>query len=430
MNTRLFPRILILSHDPFSFESSNGRTLGEYFVDYDKNSLLQLFINSFPLDMIDCSYCQIDEEKIIKGKTVATFKKRQYGDLSSSLNNSFHRSQRKKVKKNPFTCLLRNTLWNLNFRITKYLDEQISQFKPDVLLVQVGDAPFLLKIAMIIAKKYSLKLVVFNTEDYPLKTWNYLHKENGFSFLYPIYRKKIVKSYKKLIGFSHACIYNSQSLADDFENFCKSKAPFVLMPSTNYNVQPQKPFEKNILYAGNLAGKRYEILAMASDVMNKISKDLKLDIYAMTLPENSETMLKSRSNVRLHKPVSYSDLQILMSKCWCLINVENTSEYYVHDRKHEFSTKIVDFLAAKKPFIVFGDRTMAFSKHLIENDCAIFVSNENELLEAIKNLLQNYHHFDYKISNASVVVDRYHSLSKNRQKMIEILTGVIDGAQG
>src|SRR5574344_589434 len=60
------PNVLVISNDPFSKENANGRTLGNFFLDYPKGQLAQLFLNDAPLDLIDCPYFQISDRNLFE----------------------------------------------------------------------------------------------------------------------------------------------------------------------------------------------------------------------------------------------------------------------------------------------------------------------------------------------------------------------------
>ena len=87
---------------------------------------------------------------------------------------SFLQSPRSSVRKNPLTCLLRDHLWRSKTWSTKRFWRWVTSFNPQVVLLQAGDMPYLYDLALIVCQKTQSKLVIYNSEDYYFKTWNYM----------------------------------------------------------------------------------------------------------------------------------------------------------------------------------------------------------------------------------------------------------------
>ena len=173
--------ILVISFNCFEESSSNGRALGSLFKLIENEiNISQIFIKQGKPDMMSGKYCFIDEYKLFKNffsinRSASFFSV----DLSSERkeladDNFAFKSIHKEIKKTPFKMMCRNIVWSLASLNTKSIIKWSKNIKPDYVVLQAGDLPFLYKLSIKIAKANHSSLVFYTSENYPFKKTNYV----------------------------------------------------------------------------------------------------------------------------------------------------------------------------------------------------------------------------------------------------------------
>jgi len=381
----MLPNVLVISNDPFSKENANGRTLGNFFLDYPKGQLAQLFLNDAPLDLIDCSYFQISDRNLLEHFTkfnkVGLIRKYNAGPASFSQNG--HPS----VKKNPWTSLLRDKLWKTKAWSTKRLWSWIYSFKPSIIVLQASDMPYLYDLALIVAKKTQSKLVIYNSEDYYFKTWNYMLDENGHKNLYPRFHRRFCKVFEKAMAYASLCIYNSEYLQEDYQKAFPNSKSEVLYTLSTWKPTPYVPKEGRFqaTYFGNISDGRADSLIEVANALASLNKPYSFDVYGPVWRDEDLQKLQSCPNLRYHKPVSYDQVRQLAEDSDLLVHVESFDPFIARDRKNAFSSKIMDCLASGRPFLLYAPKEMAQSRFLLGSRAsAYFAMSFSSLSEAIR----------------------------------------------
>lgn len=415
------PRVLVLANDPFSLENSNGRTLGNFFLDYPKEQLAQLFLNADPLDMIDCRYFQISDRSLLRHFThfSKVGQERHYDPHPLVDSNSAHPS----VKKNPYTCLLRDHLWKTKAWSTSRFWSWVSHFDPQVILLQAGDMPYLFDLALIVKKKTNAKLVIYNSEDYYFKTWNYMLDENGHKALYPKFHRRFYSAFRKAMEVASLAIYNSEYLQEDYQKEFPGVHSEVLYTSTTWTPTPYVPKEGffQVTYFGNISDGRAEGLIDIANALALIKRPYSFDVYGNVSRKEDKTKLLGCSGLHLHDPVPYSELRSIADASDLLVHVESFDPYLAKDRKNAFSTKIADCLASGRPFLVYAPKEMAMSRYLEKTHSAYLVSSRNDLSDVLTLIEANRRATKDASANAQTIVDKNHRIDCNNKRLTALL---------
>lgn len=417
----MLPNVLVISSDPFSKENANGRTLGNLFYGYPTDQIAQLFLNDAPLDMIDCRYFQISDQMMLDH--FRRFKKVGIERKYSSDPPSFLQNTRPSVRKNPWTCLLRDRLWRTKAWSTQSFWVWVNSFKPSVVLLQANDMPYLYDLAKIVADKTNSKLVMYNSEDYYFKTWNYLRDENGHKSLYPKFHKRLCKAFKKAFDASSYVVYNSEYLKRDYEAAGLTKPSEVIYMSSDWVATPYVPKEGRfqVTYFGNLSDGRTKSILELADGLASLRKPYSFDVYGTAFSQNDLAQLKESQLLHYHEPVPYFQLQQIARDSDLLVHVESSNPFIAKDRKNAFSTKIADCLASGRLFLLYAPKEMAQSRYLLENRCGLVASTKEELVGVLKRFLKNP---SLCAKNEIEVAAKRRSLITNADKFKDILSAL------
>ena len=156
------PKVLVISNECFSKTSSNGRTLGNFFVGWPKERLAQFYLTGMP----DSHYCdrhfQVSDQQALNaligrenkgGEVVPTNEENVPAQFSKS---------GKKTTRNALTMLGRNAIWSSGAWQKNGYWNWVDAFKPDIVLLQAGDCAFMYDLAAKTAKRQNAKLVIYN----------------------------------------------------------------------------------------------------------------------------------------------------------------------------------------------------------------------------------------------------------------------------
>lgn len=414
-------KILIISNNCFSKTNSNGRTLGNFFVGYSNENLAQFYLQSDEPDFDICqNYFFASDLSVVKSFVKRTAAGSMvYKKTKEKSNNADIPSTQRKIPRNPFTMLLRNFFWKRKAWRGNF-NNWVKEFSPEVVLLQAGDAPFLYNIAVEVAKKYEIPLIIYNSEDYYFKNYNYFRNSGITAMFYPIFRRKLKKSVKKAIGYASKSIYISEDLKDIYDKEFNRPSEVIY---TSTDVKPVfKNTDKPIFsYLGNLGLDRHIGLIKIANALKRINPDYKLDVYGKIPNDNVKKDFDECQAVNYCGLVTYERVKEVIAESMLVFHTESNDEFYCKDLCHGFSTKIADSLASGTCFCIFAPEMLSCTKYIKKNKCGCVISDEDKLEEDLRDLINNKNLREEYIKNALIMVEKNHQVNKNREKMIKLI---------
>lgn len=399
----MFDKYLFISQSDLSMQDSNGRTLSDYFG-FLKCEQRYSFCTKRNNPKFDSKHTFCIDEKLL-------FKKKNIHREGVEINVEKTVPPKTKILKNPLTCLLRNFAWNLSFPFWKFkLKKWLSEIAPNVIVFNSGDFIFLHKLACFIHKYTKAKFVIFNTEDYSFKTWNYLHDERGYKFLYPMFRKLLVRNYNKSFGSADLVIHNTKGLCDEYSACYKNtKQIYLLHPSVikpDIKKRISEITSHDFYYCGNLDKQRDVTICLFSDLLTKYNYPGKIIING---PASADSILElsKKRNIVYCGCITYSQVLAEIDKKRILLSVNSLNPYHLIDKKHGFSTKISDYISSLNLIFHIG----------LENDEFIILKN-NELAYLSKNAEEIERNFNNLVNDVTMninpfIKNQYDYASKN-----------------
>lgn len=415
-----YKRLLVLSHNCLSKSGSNGRTLRNYLCGWPVEKIAQLYIHSEKPDFECCQnyFCLTDAsvaKSILNRKTAGTIVSETIGE-----NKKDNRKTRK-LKKNSLIYLIREFMWRSRLWNRRKMNEWISTFDPEIILVQAGDAGFLFGMALDISCKYNAPIVIYNTEGYYFKKKSYLPENKLSNLFYPLLNRYFKAQYKRLAVSAKVQIYNCELLKKDYEKEIPGNHMVVMNASefTDEIVSDEK--NDTIVYAGNLGLLRHRSLIEFAAALQSVNPQMSVDVYGNMPNEQVKKELEQCAGIHLHGFVAYEELQPILKKSSYLLHVESFDSFYREDLRYAFSTKIADSLAVGACLFVYAPDNMAVVQYLDGKEAAVVVTDSNALKETIKNILQNENLRLRYGKNARCLAERNHNLRINREKFQNIL---------
>lgn len=418
MESKNYKRILILSNECLSARTANGRTLANFLVSYPKECLAQFSLQSVSPDFELCEnyFCVSDGEALqafLKGKRVGRRLTRQEEQVIAA--------QGKARGRTALTMLLRDMIWNSGRWKKGGFSDFVREFSPQVILLQAGDCRFMLRLARKIARQYKIPIVVYNSEGYYFKKFDYFRASGVAHWCYPVFRWKLCREFRRLMKHADRVIYNCSALQQDYAKEFDTPSE-LLYTATRLKEEPKVQKDHlQISYLGTLEVGRHASLIQMASVIGRLRSDVKLDVYGKMPNEQVEQELKACHQIRLCGFVDYAKVMQVMHESDILVHAEGFDDFYVEDSKYAFSTKIADSLACGNCFLVYAPSQFACCRYLKEYDAAYVVSDETELELTLKSLLFKQEDRQKKLERAKELVQRNHNAEENAERFARIL---------
>lgn len=416
-------KILIVSNEPFSDTGSNGRTIKNFLLNIPKRDLAQFYLHGTPdREFCDNYFCVSDRDAL----NAFLWRKTQVQAKPASV--AVRSVLAEKPRRSYRNLVLRNIVWQSMLWWKKGFDTFLNAFKPDIVLLQAGDAPFMYKIALKIARRYNAKLMMYNSEHYVLKKRMYASVDRN-PFWHDCLMRSLKAQYRRFMKRADFCIYNTEALERAYQEVYPHQGKSCVLYTTS-EMSPLPDESEGtfrLLYCGNLGVGRERPLNELAKALHEVDGTAKLDIYGKFVSEKSQKLICANPNVVYHGFVDYSEIPDIMSKASILVHCENNDR--LENLRYAFSTKIADSLASTRPFLVYASREYPFVQYLKNNACAHIADTEEELKEVLIRCKEMAYRNKYA-EKAKWIADKNHSKTVNCQKIQGIMDSLFDCDKG
>ncbi|PGY13298.1 hypothetical protein COE23_15715 [Bacillus cereus] len=427
-----YPRVLVVSNNCFSDSNSNGRTLGNFFINWDKDSIAQFYIQAeLPNSNVCENFYRVTDYEVLNSflKFQKCGRKLEKEEITVGSNNTrtdeglekkIH-SFPSKTKKKPHMYILRNLLWYTKKWKIKQLYDWIDAFQPEIILFQAGDSAFMCDIARMLSIKYDIPLMIYNSEDY------YLKDRKSYSLLFHIHRRMLKRSFKKMMNQSKYVVYITDVLKEDFDNKFKTPSEAIFTASS---LKPSNSKKNNkvpvISYLGNVGVERWRSIVEIGRALQKINKDYFIDVYTQKLTLEAEELFTEENGIKFRGAINYGNVVSVMQNSDLLVHAESFSDFIKVDLRHAFSTKVADSLACGTCLFAYGPEEIASIKYLKENDVACVVTEEVELEEKLREIIANKELREYYVEKALKQAQKRHNSKTNSERFENIIRDVVN----
>lgn len=418
------PKVLVISNECFSKTTSNGRTLGNFFVGWPKECLSQFFLVGNPDSYYCNSFFRVSDRQAMN----AVLGKKDIGgvvlanDLSHDTVAQNNGGNGKITERNALTMLCREAVWRTDRWMKSGYWNWVGEFSPDIVLLQAGDCGFMYKIAVETSKRCGSKLVIYNSEAYYYKNFDYFRGKGLAHKLYPIFLKKLRKSLEEAYSMASCIIYICDQLKEQYSKDFTVKSETVFTGSeVRYLAKTKNNAFFTTVYCGNLGLKRHESLIDIAEVLQSISEDLYLDVYGKVPDSTVAVALNNCKGIRTHGLVPYEQVKQTLSDSDLILYVESFDSFYQEDIKFGFSTKIADSLSSGNCFLLYAPNHFACYQYLKNNHAAYTASTKDELYTILKELVTNPKAREKYRDSALELAEKNHRIDKNSKKFQEIL---------
>lgn len=439
-------KVLIISNECFSQNSSNGRTLSLLFDCFPPDCLAQFYLHGTPDRKVCSNYFCVSDQDALNAFLCRRSKKpaaeapqakklqqhvgspqteERSGAASETPEKQLPAAEKtagmqKKTVRSCKNLVLRDIIWRSKRWWDADFSDFLRKFQPEVVLLQAGDSPFMYAIARKIAKKYHARLMMFNTESYVLKQKLFAGAKQK-SFWHLALRHRLRVQYRRFMKKAEHCIYNTQWLEDAYQSrYPHAGKSTVLYGTTEYDFEPCTSDEKrfDVTYCGNLGVGRTAPLYEFAGVLQETIPEAKLHIYGRFLRASEQRAFQSLQNTVYHGLVPYEQVRGILSASTLVFHCENSKR--IENLRYAFSTKIADSLACGRPFLVYASREYPFVQYLEQNNCAHIASDRKELSQMLQRC-KDRTYCDSTIENAGRLAIKNHNAHRNSEIMCRII---------
>lgn len=418
-------KVLILSHNPMSIQTSIGKTLVSLFSAFKKEELCQLYVSASKPERDLCSSCfRITDKSALKG----IFTRQVNGgiveaDEKAPVSQDTARKTMSSANRNkPYIELLRDAVWMFSPWYNKALRRWVSQQKPTCIFVAVGSNKFLYNMALRISKDFSIPVYTYVCDDfYTMKTPR--------SFMGPLWSFLLRRKTRQLLSHSKGVISICPEMSEIYQKEFGCPAATV-MTGTNFTLRKEPKVNTTVTtlrYFGKVSLNRYQSLADIAETIDRINSqqgtDYTLEIYCGAASPTEEKALEKYKCIRMYDFISGKQFEETFFSSDALVHIEAFDEKSIERVRHSVSTKIADSIACGIPLLAYGPKEIASIGHLLRNECAFTATDKNQLESVLKKLFSNYQ-LRYEISQKALKTAlEYHDPEKASNRIKEIVGG-------
>jgi hypothetical protein len=399
-------RVLVVSNGCFSLTDSNGRTLSKLFSGYEPSCLAQVYTYGTPDFLVCKNYYKMTDKSAIK--SFVTRKPGGYPVASDEgIQNSPLTAIRKKTKRTPFRKLVREFIWKYSGWYKGRFMQWLEEFSPEAVLVFAGDGGFIMDCARVVAERFNIPVLIYTTEDYYFKDYNYLTKRK--SLFYKVFYNNLKKAYKKLEKHVAKGFFNTPMLTECYASAFSFPCECLFARSDIEFVQSEAVVDKDnikVSYLGNLGLKRHLPLMDIADALAKVVPGAVLDVYGAA-DDEVKNAFDSNPNISYKGFVNYEDVVDIIHNSDLVVHAEYDEPFNIRDLKAAFSTKIPDSVSSGTPLLMYANESLACTDFLLRNECAFVATGKAELEGVIEEALFDKAKREKVIATAKKIRDEY-----------------------
>lgn len=387
MKQRRCPRLLIISHNPFSQEKNNGKTLLSFFSNWEPESLAQFFItNELPDTSVCCRFFRITDLEILRaaiginnspGGPLPIYVDSPMQDFTPQYSGG---GTKRLIKRRPqWLVTVRDLCWDLGRWKTPALEKWLDEFMPEVVFMQCS-TPALYNIAFWICDRYKIPYFLEITDDYLSPKFSL----NPFFWIYfqrmrrqmtmaiqraekvLVIGEKMRRAYAEKYGGTYQIAMNSVEL-------------------TEYRLPiPRRELVK-MVYTGNLGVGRWKTIEKLGKICSSVPElraRVRLEIYSGTAvsPQIQERLTKGV--MTFCGKLSASEVCRIQEDSDILLHVESFKEKDRYITRYSISTKIGEYLARGRCILALGPPDVASIEYLRDHKLgAVLTSTKTDVIK-------------------------------------------------
>ena len=411
-------KILIISNNVLSPTRNNGKTILSFIEGIDKACVRQLYFNGESPSVEGYSYYQLSDHDVMRGICRKERRGRVWSSVLQKEATAPSAEKPIKVKPSSFLRLSRDILWHNRWKSAKLL-QWLDEFQPDTVFFVAGDSGFAYNITGYIVKRYGARLVTYITDDYIMPRT----KETLFDKLQ---RGRIRKKMLACIKNSQAYFTISALMQKTYQKLTGKPSQIIMnMTPPLYDesvVDPSAVQDKTVmLYAGSLYYGRDSIIGAVADAAVRYNsskkpdqKAVQINIYSNATPQAESLRLFEREGCcAFCGSLSFSELKTAINQADVLLFVESFDEAMQEKTRYSLSTKVPEYMSARKPIFAVGPAQIGSMDYLA--DVAFCANTADEICDCMTHMLADPELQAQKVQAALDKYNKNHDVKKQKE---------------
>lgn len=377
-------KLLVLCNNALSKSESNGRITRTLLNAFEDNELYNFALRGAP-NIEGVSYCMVSDSDALKSFVTFGFRKPKEHKATEGPVNA---NQQDAKSRSAFNHCLRDVVWFSSFWRRGKIKQWLSQ-PFDAVFLMAADAPFLYRLAADIASKQGIPLVIYSSEDYYLKRYDYMKGVPSSGLWARLFLNRLRKEAGRAFRLAKVSFLCSDKLKEDTCNaFPGIRAETMHQPSVLTRLKKNAGTEiRQIVYAGNINEHRLPSLIEIAEAIKEVKPELSLRLYGKLADDWSKEHIE-HSALDYQGEVFYGELLDIYRNTDLLIHAESFDEFTKLDYAHAFSTKIGDCYASGIPFFIYGPEEIPCVAYGLK-ECPEFASsNKKDMKEKVRTILE------------------------------------------
>ncbi|WP_354330191.1 hypothetical protein [Pedobacter sp. CG_S7] len=419
-----FPKVLIISVEPFNRNNGTGITLSNLFDGWDRNSIAQIYMSPMERENTICSnYYQLSPKIAYLDYYCRSFFSSLFKKINVEKTNSpaaVTLERKHSTYKAQFHLNVRAIADLSPIHLPAQLFEWINEFKPDLVYCALGNAR-MLNITIKISKIINKPIVPHFMDDWPSTLYTQME-------LFGLARNKLIKRINIMLKCSNGGLCISDLMADEYKiRYNLPFSPFVNCVEDKKFDSPHlngDSYNFTIMYIGGLHLNRWKSLLDISMAIEKINAPIYFKIYCPT--HDNVLYAKHFKDNRLttfEGSIDNSEVFKTLKKASLLVHVESFDMNFAQYTRLSLSTKIPQYMAAGKPIMGYGPKGLASMLHieLASAGKIVCTPDSKYLCEVLEELVTNKTMLHKYAKNGFDYAKKYHLRSTNHINLINIL---------
>ena len=387
------PKVLVVGINAWR-KDATSHTLMNIFSCWDSDKLALLYTRAdLPNTNVCSRFFQISENDVLKSvfkPWIKTGREVQSTDIvnNAGVEEEHKRYAKARKKRSYLMAVSREIVWMLGHWKSKALKDFVQDFKPDIIFCPIYPTAYMGKLQRYIKKITGKPIVCYLADD----NYSYDSCKGVLSYLHRFILRKQVKYLathcKEMFVIVDKEKEETDRLFDTNSVILTKGLDFSKLDYRPHSVgQPIK-----FVYTGNLIIGRDKTLALVADLLNKINGDevkATLEVYS---PDTVDEVTMARLNNGCSKHCGFiprEKVGEVQQNADVVIFAEALEGKDSHAARLSFSTKITDYLSNSKCILAIGKGDIAPMDYFVRNDSAITATDEVQLEEKLRYILNN-----------------------------------------
>ena len=421
-------RGLVITHGAWREDTSIGNSYSNIFSGMDDRlEFAQIYLKGpVPNSELVSRFFHIPEKALIKSCLTRKPVGNEGVKSSESTSSTSYSATYDWFRKHRLELFLlgRDLAEGLGKWKSKELYDFVENFDPDIIFGTPIYMPVINRLMLHLSERYGIPLVTYAWDDF------YTTKRKSLSPLFwarfaverPLIRASATKS-------SLLYVINEPMQAE-YES-CFGKPCRILVKGNRFD-EGHKPELKpqgdilELLYVGNIGDGRWQVLAELARAIRQsnastIGKKMRLTVHTLSaIDKKMREALTVPGACSIMPPISASEVPGRLKSADVLVHVEPTSEKGRLQNRLSFSTKLVDYLFARRCILALGGPTASID-YLEHNNSALVEHDPDKYIALVSRIASDPSAIDEYAERAWKCGERNHQIDAIQQGLYEDL---------